>query len=132
VLPAAIKIGVKEARSFLTGPNYPIEEFVGFAVAIDRGAVATDRGAVATDRGATPLGDRLPDLKRRLQAQPDVAGVTFTASLAQRASTGPIEVEGSPAEGVPAVPGFSRVTTFGIDTDYLDVYGLHVVAGRPF
>jgi hypothetical protein len=27
---------------------------------------------------------------------------------------------------------WERVTTFGIETDYLDVYGLRVVAGRPF
>ena len=32
-----------------------------------------------------------------------------------------------------AAPNWSRgLTTFGIDTDYLDVYGLRVVAGRPF
>jgi len=30
-------------------------------------------------------------------------------------------------------PGWSRgLTTFGIDTEYLDVSGLGVVAGRPF
>ena len=118
VLPAAIKIGIKEARGFLTAPNYPVEEFVGFAV--------------ATGRGANPLGSRLLDVKRRLLAQPDVAGVTVTASLAQRASTGRIEVEGLPEDGVRATGGFSRVATFGIDTDYLDVYGLQIVAGRPF
>src|SRR6185436_19717342 len=31
-LPAAIKMGMTEARSSLTGPNYPVEEFVGFGV----------------------------------------------------------------------------------------------------
>jgi putative ABC transport system permease protein len=118
VLPATIKIGIKEARSFLTGPNYPVEEFVGFAV--------------ASGSGAKPLGNRLLDVKRRLLVDPEVAGVTFTASLAQRASTGRIEVEGLSAEEVRAASGVSRVTTFGIDTDYLDVHGLHVLAGRPF
>jgi predicted permease len=118
VLPAAIKIGIKEVRSSLTGPNYPIEEFVGFGV--------------ATQSGATPLGNRLLELKRRLQAQPEIAGVTFTGSLPQRASTGRIEVEGLSAEAARAADAVNRVTTFGIDTDYLDVHGLHVVAGRPF
>ena len=118
VLPAAIKKGIREARSSLTGPNYPVEEFVGFAV--------------ATGSGANPLGHRLPDLKRRLLGDPEVAGVTLTASLPQRAATGRIEVEGLSLEGMPAASGFSRVTTFGIDADYLDVHGLHVVAGRPF
>ena len=118
VLPAAIKMSIKEARGSLTGPNYPIEEFVGFAV--------------TTQSGATPLGNRLLDLKRRLRAQSEVAGVTLTASLPQRANTGGMEVEGFPVERVRATSGFDRVTTFGIDTDYLDVHGLQVVAGRPF
>lgn len=116
-LPAAIKMGINEARTSLTGPNYPVEEFVGFAV-----------GSGST---AHPLGNRLLDLKRRLQALPEVAGVTLTASLPQRAITGRIEVEGLAVESVPATTGSSRLTTFGVDIDYLDVYGLRVVAGRP-
>jgi predicted permease len=110
-LPAAIKTGIQSIRTSLTAPNYPVEEFVGFAV--------------VTDDDANPLGNRLLDMKRRLQARPEVAGVTFTASLADRAGTGRVEVEGSPVAS-------GRVTTFGVDTDYLDVHGLPVVAGRPF
>jgi predicted permease len=117
VLPAAIKIGLNETRTSLTRPNYPAEEFVGFAV--------------ATGNEANPLGHRLLELKRRLQAEARVAGVTFTASLPPR-DRGRIEVEGVPAADVPTTTGFNRVATFGIDTDYLDVYGLRVVAGRPF
>ena len=118
VLPAAIKIGVREMRSSLTRLNYPVEEFVTVGVAMDS--------------ASNPFGNRLLELRRRLQAQPEVAGVTFAASLPQRNSTGRIEVEGIPLEAVPASTGSNRVTTFGIDTDYLDVHGLRVVAGRPF
>jgi predicted permease len=117
VLPAAIKIGLNEIRTSLTQPNYPAEEFVGFAV--------------ATGNDANPLGPRLLELKRRLRAEPRVAGVTFTASLPPR-DRFRIDVEGVPVAGVPATTGFNRVTTFGIDTDYLEVHGLRVVAGRPF
>ncbi len=116
-LPAAIKMGIKEARSSLTRPNYPVEEFVGFSV--------------VTGSEANPLGSRLQDLKQRLLAQPEVAGVAFTASLPPR-DRGRIEVEGAPVAGVPTTTGLNRVTTFGIDPEYLDVYGLRVVAGRPF
>ena len=86
VLPAAIKMGIKEIRSSLTRPNYPVEEFVG--------------AAVATENGSSPFGNRLLELRRRLQAEPDVTGVTFTGSLPQRNITGRIEVEGIPVEGV--------------------------------
>ena len=118
VLPAAIKIGIKEIRGSLTRPNYPVDEFVG--------------AAVATESGSSPFGNRLLELRRRLQAQPDVTGVMFAASLPQRSITGRIELEGMPVEGAAATNGSRGLTTFGIDTDYLDVHGLRVVAGRPF
>ena len=118
VLPAAIKLGINEIRTYLTQPNYPIEELVA--------------AAVVTENTSTPFGNRLLEMRRRLQAEPEVTGVTFTGSLPQRNITGRIEFEGIPLEGAPP-PNWSRgLTTFGIDTDYLAVYGLRVVAGRPF
>ena len=110
VLPAAIKIGIKEARSSLTGPNYPAEEFVGFAV--------------ATGSGANPLGHRLLDLKRRLQARArgrrcDVYRLPAPARQ-HRPDRGGRFAGGRRARD----QRVNRVTTFGIDTDYLDVYGL--------
>jgi predicted permease len=117
-LPAAIKMGLNEIRSSLTQPNYPVEEFVG--------------AAVLTEIGSSAFGNRLLELRRRLQAEPDVTGVTFTGSLPQRNITGRIEVEGIAADGAKATSGSRGLTTLGIDTEYLDVYGLGVVAGRPF
>ena len=116
-LPAAIKLGLNEIRSSLTRPNYPVEEFVG--------------AAVATETGSEAFGNRLLELRRRLQAEPEVAGVTFTGSLPERNITGRVEVDGRP-EAAAANNGLRGLTTFGIDTDYLDVYGLRVVAGRAF
>ena len=117
VLPAAIKLGVKEIRHSFTRPSYPVEEFVNVGV--------------STESGSSPFGNRLLEVKRRLQAEPEVAGVTFTASLGQRARTGRIEVEGAAVDAVRG-PRSDDVTTFGIDTDYLDVYGMRMLAGRPF
>jgi predicted permease len=115
VLPAAIKLGINEIRTYLTQPNYPIEELVG--------------AAVATENTSSPFGNRLLELRRRLQAEPDVTGVTFTGSLPQRAITGRIEVESIAVES--AADTHRGLTTFGVDAEYLDVYGLRVVAGRP-
>src|SRR4030095_9602132 len=118
VLPAAIKMGINEIRTYLTQPNYPIEELVG--------------AAVATESISSPFGNRLLELRRRLLAEPEVTGVTFTGSVPQRAITGRIEVEGIPVEST-SPPNWSRgLTTIGIDADYLDVYDVRVVAGRPF
>jgi hypothetical protein len=121
VLPAAIKMGLNGIRTSLTQPNYPVEEFAG--------------AAIQTESGSHPFGNRLPELKRRLEAEPAVTGVAFSGFLPGRNITGRIEVEGiSPAEGKggTAPSSMRGVTTVGIDTDYLDVHGLRVVAGRPF
>ena len=117
VLPAAIKLGVKEIRHSFTRPSYPVEEFVNVGV--------------STESGSRPFGNRLLEVKRRLQAAPEVAGVTFTGSLPQRARTGRVEVEGAAVDAVGARRS-DDVITFGVDTDYLDVYGTRMLAGRPF
>jgi hypothetical protein len=116
-LPTAITLGLHEIRGSLTRPNYPVEEFVG--------------AAVLTEIGTRSFGNRLLEWKRRLQAEPEVIGVTLTGSVPERAITGRIEVEGHP-EADAANTGLRGLTTFGIDSDYLDVYGLRVVAGRAF
>jgi predicted permease len=113
VLPAAIKMGINEIRTSLTRPNFAVEEFVG--------------ATVATENASSPFSNRLLELRQRLQAEPEVTGVTFTGSLPQRAVTGRIEVDGATNTN-----GSGGVTTFGVDTDYLDVYGLRLFAGRPF
>jgi predicted permease len=121
VLPAAVKIGLNATRWSLTRPNYPVEEFAG--------------ATVVTQIGSSAFGNRLPELRRRLQAEPEVTGVAFSASLPQRSITGQIEVEGiSPGEieGAAAADNMRGVTTLGIDSEYLDVHGVRFVAGRPF
>jgi predicted permease len=121
VLPTAIKMGLNGIRTSLTRPNYPVEEF----------ASAT----ILTERTSTSFGNRLAELRRRLEAESAVTGVTFSGSLPQRKITGPIEVgpvSPGEVEGAAAANGMRGVRTFGIDTEYLDVHGLRVVAGRPF
>src|SRR6185295_13576124 len=120
-LPTAIKSGLTEIRTNLTRPNYPVEEFVS--------------AGISTGSASNPLGNRLLELRRRLQAEPEVAGVTFAAPQIRRYSPNTIEIEGLPREDVEGVAATTRsavVTTFGIDSDYLDVYGLRLVAGRAF
>ena len=92
VLPAAIKMGIKEIRSSLTRT-----ELSGRGVRRGRRRRRSS--------GSSPFGNRLLELKRRLQAEPEVAGVTFTASLPQRNITGRIEVEGIPVEALRATNG---------------------------
>ncbi|HEX7779405.1 MAG TPA: FtsX-like permease family protein, partial [Vicinamibacterales bacterium] len=117
-LPTAIKLGINEIRTYLTQPNYAIEELVG--------------AAVLTENTSSPFGNRLQEFRRRLQAEPEVTGVTFTGSLPQRNITGRIEFEGIPMEAPPPSNWSRGLTTYGIDTYYPDVYDLRLIAGRPF
>jgi predicted permease len=121
VLPTAIKTGLNQIRGSLTRPSYPVEKFAG--------------ATLLTEIGSNAFGNRLPELRRRLQAEPDVTGVTFSGFLPERSIAGRVEVEGiSPGEveGGAAANRMRGVTTVGIDTEYLDVHGVRVVAGRPF
>jgi putative ABC transport system permease protein len=121
VLPAAIKTGLNNIRTNLTRADFPAEEFAG--------------AAILTESGSHSFGNRLAEFRRRLEAEPAVTGVTFSGSVPQRNITGPIELDGiSPGhvEGAAATRGMRGVTTFGIDTAYLDVYGRRLVAGRAF
>jgi predicted permease len=120
-LPVVVRIGLTEIRSGLTRPAFPIAEFLGLGV--------------TTEGGKDRLGHRLTELKRRLQGDPDVAGVTFASSLPGRGG-GRVELmDGTgavvPGETRPA-GGSEAVRTFGVDADYFGVYGLRILAGRSF
>jgi putative ABC transport system permease protein len=118
-LPAMVRLGLTEIRSGLTRPSYPIKEFLGLAI--------------TTEGGKDRLGHRLTELKRRLQAEPDVAGVTFAASLPGR-SIARVELMGPAGNAVPtdSKPTAAGIRTFGIDSDYFNVYGVRLLAGRSF
>src|SRR5690606_27349154 len=121
VLPTAVKLGLNQIRAGLTRPHYPVEEFVS--------------AALLTESESSAFGGRLAEMRRRLEADPAVAGVTFSGSPPERHITGPIEVEAiSPGQvdAGGATGGMRGVTTLGIDTAYLDVHGRRIVAGRPF
>jgi hypothetical protein len=74
---------------------------------------------------AARLVDRLPELERRLEAEPAVAGVTFAGSVTGRGSL--VEVEGVPGT---AEFGAHHVLSTGVATDYFALLGARVLAGR--
>ena len=109
VLPAVVGVGLGQMRDGLTRYTYPLEEFVSAELNVDQ--------------DATPLGQRWTELKRRLEAEASVAGVTFTASLPGRNIAVPFEAQRGSFGSEPA-----RV--IGIDLDYLRLHGARLVAGR--
>ena len=61
------------------------------------------------------------ELVRRLEAEPDVASVTYRASWAE-----PLPVAGEPDGGT------TNVGSVGVAVGYFEVLGLRLLAGRPF
>ena len=127
-LPAAVNLGWSEIRSATSRPTFPAEEFLIAWLGEEEepltGAAAEDDPREETGR----FGAQLAELMRRLEAEPEVAGVTFRADLPGR--SGPLEVEGvpAPAESPAGHPVFSSGAAAGM----LDLFGARLLAGRGF
>lgn len=119
-LPAAVNLGWSEIRNATTRPIYPTKAFLVAGLGTETEA--------APDEGAAPFGDRLAELMRRLEAEPEVAGVTFRADLPGR--SGPVEVEGVPAPA--ESPAGHRVASSGVAPNMFDLFGARLLTGRGF
>lgn len=125
-LPAAVNLGWSEIRTATTRPIYPAQEFLVAGIGEEEPVMGTAGSDAPGEAG--DFGVRLTELIRRLEAEPEVAGVTFRASLPDR--SGPLEVEGVPAPvESPAGHGVSSV---GAGIGMLEVFGARLLAGRGF
>ena len=127
VLPTALQIGYAQIQQVALRPAFPAHEFLtaklGLAVPLRPGM---DAQGYRRETGAR-LADRLPELERRLEAEPAVAGVTLEGRLP---GWGPlVEVEGVAG---PARSGAHQAISVGIGTDYFELLGARVLAGRAF
>jgi predicted permease len=126
VLPSAVHIGFREVRILAVRTTFAAHEFLtadlGLTVPLRAGMDAEAYRREVAARFA----DRLPELERRLEAEPAVAGVTFEGRLSGRGPV--IEVESAGAEPMP--PG--TVISTGVASDYFDLLGGAMRAGRGF
>ena len=127
VLPAAVGFGVREITRMGQRATYPANEFlsaeIGLALPLRPGM---DREQYRRE-SAAKFADRLPELERRLEAEPAVAGVTLEGRLRGRDDL--VEVEGVPG---PAVSGTHRIDSSGVAPDYFEVLGVRLLAGDSF
>ena len=127
VLPTAVNQAWKEIRYVAIRPTFPADEYLrarlGLAMELRPGA---DADAYHRDAAAR-FGDRMDELLRRLAADPEVAGATFTAGVPGRGSF--LEVE-----GIPAPPGAAgrSIASDGLGPGYFELFGARMLAGRGF
>lgn len=127
VLPTALHIGYQEIRRGAVRSTFPAHEFLtaqlGLALPIQPGMDGDEYRREAGARFAA----RFPELERRLEAEPTVAGVTFETRLPGRGSS--IEIErGSEAGRFEA----HSVLSTGVATDYFELMGARILTGRAF
>ncbi|HEV2074835.1 MAG TPA: ABC transporter permease, partial [Thermoleophilaceae bacterium] len=127
LLPAAAAMGWDEIQKAATRPTYPAEEFLAASLTPETGGTAEVGAQAASPEGAPRFGERLAELMRRLEAEPEVAGVTFRASLPGRG--GRVQIEGVPAP--PESPSGHLVSSFGVHPSFFEVFGARVLTGRP-
>nr|MDQ3310370.1 ABC transporter permease [Gemmatimonadota bacterium] len=122
-LPAAVNMGWSEIRNATTRPTYPAEEFlVALRIRLEPEIV----GEASPQEKAVLFGARLTELMRRLEAEPEVVGASFRATLPERGDI--VEVEGVPAP--PEFPAGHSVGTAGVDTGNFELFGTRMLTGR--
>lgn len=130
VLPAAVFLSARIIRGELAGTGFPAESIVTGKVGLGPDAPQADRDGVASQQR---------ELLARLEAEPGVTGVTFSAGLPGSGATKAIRFEEgvrvrARAEHVPDV-GITDAplpSTTRVSVDLFDTYGVQMLAGRPF
>ncbi len=145
VLPSAIAVAGKSVQKGAAEPAYDAEALLGARVFMDRDAVLPVPGGDTSAAAILPrFRDRTAELLRRLEAEPSVAGVTFTTNIPGRERLERVEVEGAPRTAASATAAMSAdeaalagpqdgwVRGSSVDADFFGVYGVPTVAGRSF
>ncbi len=125
-LPAAVNMGWSEIRSAITRPTYLTEEYLVAEIGPDPSSTAD--GTLDAVADSARFGNRLAELLRRLEAEPNLVGASYAARLPGR--TRLVEVEGVPAP-MKSVQGH-RVGSVGVGPGYLELFDSQVLTGRGF
>ncbi|CAN5701125.1 ABC transporter permease [soil metagenome] len=130
VLPAAVFISARVIRGELAGTGFPAESIVAGVVGLGPDAANVDRDRVAAQQR---------ELVTKLEAEPAVTGVAFSASLPGSASIKAIRFQDgvqvrARAEHVPDVGITDALlpSTTRVSVDLFETYGVPMLAGRAF
>jgi predicted permease len=141
-LPTAAFLTSKSLEAMATGPGLPAEEFLMAELSLNR--EQTEAGEREEDslftRRAT---QRRYDVIRRLEAEPNVAGVSFSAGGIGSESSGRVEIDGQPVAYETGSSGTGprwarwggavKVVRFAaVDPAFFDALAITPLLGRTF
>ena len=126
ILPPAMLRSVELASQALRPPSFPAEEFLAadVEVELDEEAASTADAAQAEAARAAKAAATWNRLLARLVEEPEVAAVTVSSDLPWSGGQRSIEIEGAERNGL--------VYSGDVGTDWFDVFGVRVLAGRSF
>ena len=116
--------------------GFPTEQYLAVHIERDYADFGANTDAAALERNAR-LAGTLEELRRRVEAQPGVAGVTFIASVPTTGSPQKIvemayDLDGGAPQANGAEPPFREATVGAVDPSYFEVLDAPVLAGRRF
>ena len=119
--------------------GFAAEKYLSLRIEMDAPAVAAGDADAARDAHRARLASRIEELRRRVEAAPGVAGVTFVDRLPRTPHPEyDIELYGDTTAAAPSKPNgatpqpLRRVEVAGIDPSYFDVLEAPILAGRGF
>jgi putative ABC transport system permease protein len=142
VLPWAVFITSKTLEAVMTGHGLPAEEIVMAELSVNR--EQNEAGAREEDSLYTRRATELRyEVMRRLEADPNVAGVSFSAGIPGSESSGRIELDsvpvkfesGSRADGTSWArwgEGMRQVRFANVDAAFFDALAVTPLIGRTF
>jgi len=142
ILPTTAFIASKSLEAMATGPGIPAEEFLTAELSFNRAqneAGEREEDSLFTRRAT----QRRYDVIRRLEAEPNVAGVSFSAGPIGSESSGRIEIEGQAVtfETGSSGPGTAwarwggavkQVRFAAVDPAFFDALDVAPIGGRAF
>ena len=141
ILPWSVFMASESLEAMMTGPGFPAEEFLSAELAVNR--EQNEAGPREEDAAYTERATQLRyEVIRRLEAEPNVAGVSFSAEIPGSESSGQIEIEGSPVRFETSSSGGSRWSRWGgnavrvrfasVDAAFFDALAVTPIVGRTF
>ena len=141
ILPSSVFMASESLKAMTKGPGFPAEEYLTAELSVNR--EQNEAGAREEDSVFTRRATQLRyDVMRRLAAEPNVAGVTFSGGLIGSESSVQIEVDGAPARFESQVGANMRWVRWGenalrvrladVDAGFFDTFSAPLMIGRRF
>lgn len=129
-LPTAFYFGLDFMRYGLVDHGVDADDYLAARIEMDRAVPPSAEAETHEREFAARYQDRFAEVIRRLEAEPDVADVTFALSLpTEEPPLGAVPEEPT-SEAGPAVRHGARFSQ--VDVDFFDAFDVPVLAGRGF